>query len=68
MGPGFDAAQMKAKIKSFHSMMEKKANLDQYLDMLEELYNRQSRSKVAAEIFLAMERAKRRNVVGLGKQ
>jgi len=58
---------MKAKIKSFHSMMEKKANLDQYLDMLEELYNRQSRSKVPLN-FLAMEEAKRRNVVGLGKQ
>jgi hypothetical protein len=63
----FDAAQMTSKIKSFHGMMEKKANLDQYLDSLEELYNRQSRSKLPLK-FLAIEEAKRRNVVGLGKK
>jgi hypothetical protein len=64
---GFDIAQFKNKIKQFHGIIEKKANLDQYLNMLEELYNRQSRAKVPLK-FLATEEAKRRNAVGLGKK
>lgn len=63
----FDVIQFKSKIKSFNSFMEKKANLDQYLDMVEDIYNRQSRSKLPLK-FLATEEAKRRNVVGLGKK
>ena len=62
----FNTSQFKSKVKLYHGIMEKKANLDQYLDMLEELYNRQSRSKVPLK-FLAMEEAKRRNVVGLSR-
>jgi hypothetical protein len=62
-----DIAQFKSKVKLYHGIMEKRANLEQYLDMLEELYNRQSRSKLPLK-FLATEEAKRRNAVGLGKK
>jgi hypothetical protein len=58
----FKLSQMKLKIKSFHSYMEKKASLDQYLDMLEDVYNRQSRSKIPLK-FLSYEAAKARNVI-----
>lgn len=58
----FDIAQMKARIKSFSGILEKKANLDQYLTMVEDLYNRQSHSKIPLK-FLAMEAAKSRNAI-----
>jgi hypothetical protein len=60
--PDFDPNHLKQKIKLFSSLIEKKANLDQYLDMLEDLYNRQSRSKIPLK-FMANEEAKRRNAV-----
>ena len=55
----FSAERMKLKIKKFSPLMEKKANLDQYLTMLEEIYNRQSHSKIPLKYF-AMEKAKER--------
>lgn len=57
--PEFDVRQFKSKVKSFRPFMEKKANLDQYLDMIEDIYNRQSRSKVPLK-FLATEASKLR--------
>jgi len=55
--------QLKSKIKLFPYLFEKKANLDQYLDLLEEVYNRQSRIKLPLK-FLALEEAKRRRACG----
>lgn len=61
----FDLSKMKVKIKKFPFVIEKKANLDQYLTMLEELYNRQSQSKIPLK-YLATEEAKKRSLAGLG--
>lgn len=52
---------MKAKIKHFAHLIEKKANLEQYLTLLEELYNRQSRSTIPLKFF-AQQKAKERSV------
>ena len=57
----FNLSRMKSKIKTFSGQLEKKANLDQYLDMLETLYNRQSQAKVPLK-FLAYEEAKKRRL------
>jgi hypothetical protein len=62
--PEFDVLQFKSKIKAFHSFMEKQASLDKYLDMVEDIYNRQSRSKVPVK-FLATEAAKQRSATKL---
>lgn len=62
----FRISHMKSKIKLFPFLFEKKAGRDQYLQMLEDVYNRQSRAKVPLK-FLAEEAAKTRNVVGLKK-
>ena len=62
----FNLNQMKSKIKSFAFVMEKKANLDQYLNMIEEIYNRQSRSKIPLK-YMAEEAAKKRNITFKGK-
>lgn len=59
--------QLKTKIKTFSGAIEKKANLEQYLTMLEDLYNRASRTKIPLK-FLAIEEAKKRNAVGLLKK
>jgi hypothetical protein len=58
--PRFDIDHMKHKIKQFASFIEKKATVDQYLDMLEDLYNRQSRQKIPLK-FMAIEGAKERS-------
>jgi hypothetical protein len=58
--PRFDVDHMKHKIKQFASFIEKKATVDQYLDMLEDLYNRQSRQKIPLK-FMANEGAKERS-------
>jgi len=55
---------MKAKIKHFAHLIEKKANLDQYLTLLEELYNRQSRSSIPLKFF-AIQKAKERSVTSM---
>jgi len=58
----FSLRQMKSKIKSFHSLFEKKATVEQYLDLIEEIYNRQSKSKIPVK-FLAIEAAKGRSPI-----
>lgn len=60
--PGFNVEHMKSKVKTFAHTIEKKANLDQYLDMLEDIYNKQSRQKIPLK-FMAQEEAKKRNAV-----
>jgi len=51
--------QLKAKIKSYPDVITKQRNLDQYLTVLEKVYNRQSRDKLALK-FLAYEEGRRR--------
>lgn len=58
----FDQTHFKQKIKLFSSFIEKKATVDQYLEMIEDIYNRQSRVKIPLK-FLANEEAKKRNAV-----
>jgi hypothetical protein len=57
----FDLSHMKSKIKNFTFLFQKKANLDQYLTMLEEIYNWKSRSTIPLKYF-AIEKAKERSV------
>ena len=59
---GFCIPKFKSKLKLFAGFMEKKANLQQYLDMIEEIYNRQSRDKIPLA-FLAAQKAKERNAI-----
>jgi hypothetical protein len=59
----FESSRMKSKIKICAGFVEKKANLEQYESMLEEIYNRQSKSKIPLK-FLADAAAKNRNAVG----
>lgn len=59
---GFDIQRFKAKIKTFAQFMEKKANLQQYLELIEEIYNRQAREKIPLA-FLATQAARERNVI-----
>jgi len=59
----FEPSRMKSKIKICAGFIEKKANLEQYVAMLEEIYNRQSKSKIPLK-FLADATAKSRNVAG----
>jgi hypothetical protein len=58
----FNMKQMKSKIKQFKSLFEKKALVDQYLEMLEDIYNRKSRVKVPLK-FLANEASKKRQQI-----
>lgn len=58
----FSAEHMKNKIKNFAPLIEKKANLDQYLVMLEDIYNRKCQSKIPLKYF-AMEKAKERSAI-----
>jgi hypothetical protein len=55
-----DIPKLKSKIKLFASLFEKKANLEQYLDLFEDIYNRQSREKVPLA-FLAKQAAQKRS-------
>lgn len=59
---GFSVSKLKSKIKLFAGLMEKKANLQQHLDQLEDIYNRQSRDKVPLA-FLAAQKMRERNAV-----
>jgi hypothetical protein len=63
---GFDIQRFKAKIKTFAQFMEKKANLQQYLELIEEIYNRQAREKIPLA-FLATQAARERNVIKVRK-
>jgi len=58
----FKLSQMKSKIKSFHSLFEKKATVEQYLELLDDIYNRQSKAKIPLR-FLANEAAKDRSPI-----
>jgi len=55
----FSISRLKSKMHLFAGFIEKKANLQQYLEMMEEIYNRQSRDKVPLA-FLAAQKAKER--------
>jgi alpha-glucosidase (family GH31 glycosyl hydrolase) len=59
----FSADRFKAKARAFPGMFEKKATVDQYVEMIEEIYNRQSREKIPLK-FLAEQKAKERNAIG----
>lgn len=63
----FSVSQFKSKAKAFPFLFVKKANLDQYLDLIEEIYNRRSRQKVPVK-FLAQEAADRRAKDFFGKE
>jgi hypothetical protein len=57
-----DVERMKSKFALFSDFMEKKANLEQYLAMLEDIYNRQSRTKIPLA-FLATQASKERDPI-----
>lgn len=57
----FNPSHMKTKIKNFSGFISKKANVDQYLTMLEDIYNRQSREKIPLK-FLADAISKERHL------
>jgi len=57
-----DLKRLKSKINKFSHIMTKRANLEQYLDMLDELYNWKSASKIPVK-FLSHEAAKQRCAV-----
>ena len=58
---GFSSEVMKDKIKAFVHFMKKQATGEEYLEMLESVYNRQSHDKIPLK-FLAEMAAKKRNV------
>jgi len=59
-----DLKRLKSKIKLFGVVMKKKATLDQHLEQLEEIYNRNSTEKTRLPLkFLAIEAAKQRRLV-----
>ena len=59
---GFASEVMKEKIRTFAHFMKKQASTQDYLEMLESIYNRQSREKTPLA-FLAEEAARKRNAV-----
>lgn len=58
----FSVSTLKKKVKSHTHMLTKQANLQEYMRMLESVYNRQSKEKLPLA-FLADEAAKRRNAI-----
>ena len=62
--PEFNVERFKQKITVHHSIMEKKANLQQYLEMIEDVYNRQASKKIPLA-FLATQLAKERSAAGI---
>lgn len=63
---GFASEVLKEKIKTFVHFMEKQASVQNYVEMLDSIYNRQSREKTPLA-FLAEEAARKRNAVKAGK-
>ena len=63
----FNVSQMKQKMKVYAGMFEKKANLEKHLELVEDIYNKQSHKKVPLK-FLAMEAAKQRNALFLNNK
>jgi hypothetical protein len=64
--PEVNAKQFMMKIKSHTYLITKQPNVQEYLKVLEELYNRQSKEKIPVA-FLADEMAKSRNLIGMNK-
>lgn len=62
--PEFNIERFKQKITAHHSIMEKKANLQLYLEMIEDVYNRQSSKKIPLAL-LATQLAKERSAAGI---
>ena len=60
----FDAEVLKQKISRFHSFMEKQPNLERYMDMLDDIYNRQSRMKIPLK-FQAEQAMRERQLSGM---
>lgn len=60
--PEFDVSTFKHKVSTFPGAMEKQTNVQDYMDMIESVYNRQNRQRVPLR-FLADEAAKNRNAV-----
>lgn len=58
---GFDPEILKRKIAKFSAFWEKRPNMKGYVNLIEEIYNRQSQNKVPLG-FLADEAARKRNV------
>jgi hypothetical protein len=63
----FDLDHMKSKIRLFPTLFEKKANLDQYLMLVEDIYNRQSRKKIPLK-YLSIEKSREREQIVLNKR
>jgi hypothetical protein len=64
--PEFSAERLKQKVKSHKSFIQKPANLQNCMLMIETIYNRASKTKVPLT-FLADEAAKQRNVINKSK-
>jgi hypothetical protein len=64
----FDPEVLKKKISAHHEMMKKQASTKDYIDLLEEIYNRKSQNRQRLPLsFLAGEMARKRNM-GLTKK
>jgi hypothetical protein len=61
LADGFDSDRLCAKIKTFSQFIEKQPNQERYMEMLEDLYNRQARDKYPLA-FMADQAAKNRMV------
>lgn len=58
----FDPQQFKRKVKIFKSLMEKQRTIDDYLRLIESIYNRQSQDKIPL-VFFATLAGKKRNPI-----
>jgi len=65
--PEFKPEVFKMKVKNHTFMVVKKANLQQYLGMIADIYNRQNKDKKPL-VYLANEAAKARNICYRGKK
>ncbi len=59
---GFDPGTLKKKIKNYPFMLQKKANVEAYLTLIEEVYNWRSTTKIPLR-FLADEAARKRSAI-----
>ena len=65
--PEFDVETFKRRVKSHAHLIQKQANLKEYMLMVEAVYNRQSKEKINLA-FLAEEAAKKRNAVAAQRE
>jgi hypothetical protein len=62
--PGFDVSRFKQKSKAHKELFEKQKNFDNYLDMIELIYNRQCQKTDKIPLaFLSRQGAKERNII-----